>query len=57
MKEIFYKGTKGVNPRNLIEVKRNAWNEDLGTFCKSAGTGGGGGEKSNEEALWLRHER
>ena len=27
-----------------------------GTFCKSAG-GGGNEEKSNEEALWLRHER
>ena len=27
----------------------------LGTFCKSAE--GNGGEKSNEEALWLRQER
>ena len=32
-------------------------NEYFWTFCKSVHDGRRGGEKSNEEALWRRHER
>ena len=32
-------------------------NEYFWTFCKSVHDGRRGGEKSNEEALWLRQER